>query len=197
MMFLPNRRGGDTYDGSGIEVRPAILTFKSGAEYALDTGALNQINSLGLRLPVAFTKDSRVTITPTFGFEAGRNFETESAVPVSTGIFRWLVGTDASYRFRPYWPWLFGTKPYTLSGTFRARFPRTSEEFSTVYNNTTQYSADTRTRIYGRAQLSIPLSRILALSVNYQYGDLPPAFLFFGHTITLSLTAISPTDYEH
>jgi hypothetical protein len=213
MAFLPTPRGGcdkhdrtqednknktgDIYDCGGVEVRPAILTFKIGAEYALDTGALNQINSLGVRLPVAFTKSSAITVTPTFGFEAGRNFETESDLHVSSDIFRWLVGTDASYRFRPYPTWLLGTKPYTLSGTFRARFPRTNEEFSTIYNNATQYSADTRTRIYGKAQLSIPLSKILALSVNYQYGDLPPAFLFFGHTLTLSLTAASPTDYEH
>jgi hypothetical protein len=194
---LTQESKGDLYDCGGFKMRPAIVTAKSGAEYALDSGALNQINSLGVRVPLAFGSVSDFTMSPAFGFEVGRNFITDANLPVSTGIFRWLAGTDASYRFGVHPRWLLGTKPYTLSGTFRARFPRTSEEFSTVYNSMTQYTTDRRTRIYGRATLSVPLSKILSLSVLYQYGDLPPAFLFFGHTLSLSLTAASPTDYEH
>ena len=194
---LTKESKGDLYDCRGFKIRPAIVTVKSGAEYALDSGALNQINSIGVRVPFAFGSVSYFTMSPTVGFEAGRNFATDAKLPVSTGVFRWLAGTDASFRFPVPFKWLLGTKPYTLSGTFRARFPRTSEEFSTVYNSMTQYTTDRRTRLYGRATLSVPLSKILAVSVLYQYGDLPPAFLFFGHTLSISLTATSPTDYEH
>jgi hypothetical protein len=195
MAFIHRRS--DIKDLRGIEIRPAILTVKTGAEYALDTGSLNQIDSLGLRLPIAFTKNSAFSVTPTFGFETGRNFVTDSHMPVSAAIFRWVLGTDGSYRFKVHPAWLLGTKPYTLNGTFRTRYPRTVEEFDTVYNSATQFSADKRARLYGRAELSVPLSKILAVSALYQYGDLPPSFLFFGHTLSISLKATSPTDYEH
>ena len=101
-----------------------------------------------------------------------------------------------SYRFKPLFPWLLGTKPYTLGGIFRARFPTTSEEFITVFKSKNYPILDTRARLYGRAELTIPLSKILSTAVVYQYGDLPPAFLFFGHTISVSLTISGPVDSE-
>jgi hypothetical protein len=188
---------GDIFDCGRFKIRPAIVEARTGAEYALDTGALNQINSLAVYFPIALFKLSAVTLTPMFGFEAGRNFVTEANLSAPAGVFRGLTGTDGSYRFKGHPSWLLGTKPFTLSGTFRARFPATSEEFTTIYNMKNLATLSTRARIYGRAEFSVPLSRILSASAIYQYGDLPPAFLFFGHTISIALKATSPTDYEH
>lgn len=114
-----------------------------------------------------------------------------------------MVGADAGYRIYFYhWAWLFGSKPYTINASFRTRFPIEREVFTENIVTSSKVSAlcqtfDTRPRVYGRVELSQPLTRTLTASVLYQYGDLPPAFRFFGHTFSVSLRATSPTDYAH
>lgn len=193
---------GDILDCSKFQIRPEILELRTGTEYALDTGALNQINSVAARFPMAFGSMSTFTFSQIYGIEGGRNFITEGHLAGSYGIFRGVLGSDASYRFRPHPAWLFGSNPYTLTGIFRARLPAIAEEFSTLIQNkktnTETYNQilDTRLRPYGRAELTIPLTRIVSTAVVYQYGDLPPAFLFFGHTISASIKISGPADSE-
>ncbi|HLW85907.1 MAG TPA: hypothetical protein VKR60_11890 [Candidatus Sulfotelmatobacter sp.] len=199
-------RPGDILDCPQFQMRPLILDVRTGAEYALDTSAINQVNSAALHLPMALGSMSTVTFSPMGGIETGWNLVREAHLPTSQTFFRWVVGSDASFRHKPPFPWLLGSKPYTLSGIFRARFLTTSEEFIPKEISTqigTQTSVrypgrpDRKTRrLYGRAELGIPLSKIVSTAIVYQYGDLPPAFSFFGHTISVAVKIAGPADSE-
>jgi hypothetical protein len=186
----------------GFKIRPLTLTLRSGAEYALASDVLNQISTASLQATFVWRKianqESPITFTPLVGIEGGVNIGNRAIAPSADNVFRWLAGADASYRFRiPKASWLLESKPFTLIGTFRARRPTTDEVFTTVSSGGTLETPDKRTRVYARSELSFPLMKFFSLSVLYQYGDLPPAFRFFGHTIGLSVKANSPSDYEH
>jgi hypothetical protein len=199
------RSYGDLLDCPKLQLRPVILDLRVGAEYALDTSALNQVNSGALHVPTAFGSMSSVTFSPMGGIETGWNLLSEAHLPAPPRFFRWVAGSDASFRHKPPFPTLLGSKPYTLSGIFRARRLTTPEEFipkETMTPHTTDgvtyiRSLDRkRLRLYGRAELGIPLSRIVSTAIVYQYGDLPPAFSFFGHTISIAVKISGPADSE-
>jgi hypothetical protein len=209
----------DLYDSelNGFKIRPLMVSAKTGAEYSLASDVINQISSATLQFTMVTGsvahQESPFTLTPVAGVEAGANFENRSVTPSASKIFRWVVGADASFRFSiPPLAWMLGNKPFTLSSTFRTRLPTTDEVFTTIstvpampnavppVNNSSTITFENpnrRARIYARSELSFPLSKLLSLSVTYQYGDLPPAFRFFGHTVSISAKASSPADYEH
>jgi len=194
-----------------LSLRPSLIDVRTGFEYARNVGMLNEVSSVSVRTTFATrfwgTEKDSISFSPTAGFEVGKNLFNDIAPKPSYesyGLFRWVVGADAGYRVYPYrFAWLLGSKPYTVSASFRVRFPEESEVFTENILNAKgnavipSQTLDTRPRIYGRVELSQPLSRILAATVLYQYGDLPPAYRFFGHAFSFGLRASSPTDYEH
>lgn len=188
--------------------RLPMLDIRSGLEYARGADVLNEISSVSASTTFSArswnTEKRALSFSPTLGFEVGRNlFNGASSSHSSYSIFRWVAGADAGTRIYPYkLAWLFGSKPYSASASFRVRLPIERElltENTLTGSEITALSEclTTRPRIYGKIELSAPLSRILTATLLYQYGDLPPAFRFFGHSFGLSLRASSPTDYEH
>jgi hypothetical protein len=194
-----------------LSLRPSLIDVRTGFEFAPNVGMLNEVSSVSVRTTFATrfwgTERDSISFSPTEGFEVGKNLFNDIAPKPSYesySIFRWVVGADAGYRVYPYrFAWLLGSKPYSVSASFRVRFPEEPEAFTENYLNAKgnavipSQTLDTRPRIYGRVELSQPLSRTLAATVLYQYGDLPPAFRFFGHAFSVGLRASSPTDYEH
>jgi len=211
MKGSPSSHKGSSCSSEGpscsFSFRPPILDLRTGLEYASGANVLNWIASVAVRTTFAarFWQMEKYSssFSPTVGFEAGHNLVySGSPAGANYGIARWVVGADAGTRTYPYrLAGLLGSKPYTVTGSFRVRFPLVAEDFTTNVgqspNLTLSQNLTTRPRVYGKVELSQPLSRIVSASVLYQYGDLPPAFRFFGHTFAVSVRVSSPGDYEH
>lgn len=187
-----------------FRVRPCGLNAKvAGLEYAPENGDLNYISALSCGIPIIVNlrhQPSWLTLTPSFGFETGVNLETAGNVNPPEFIFRGVPGADASIRWLK--TSLFGDKPVTLTGKYRARIPIRDEPFTDAANAPSGAPLPapiltTRTRHYADAQVSIPIFKTFSIALTYQYGSLPPAFINFGQSIMLGIKATSPGDYEH
>jgi hypothetical protein len=189
---------------SRMRVRPCALNGKPGGlEYAPQRGDLNFITAWACGIPFILDllhQPSWLTLTPTIGIETGVKLETVGN-PSSQGlIFRGVPGADASLRWL--WTGLFGSKPLTLTAKYRARIPVNDETFTDAVNTPSGKPLPapiltTRTRNYAEAQVSVPIFKTFSISLTYQYGSLPPAFVNFGQSIQLGIKAASPGDYEH
>jgi hypothetical protein len=187
-----------------IRVRPCALNGKPGGlEYAPQRADLNFITAWTCGVPFILDllhQPSWLTLTPTLGIETGVKLETGGNLNSTGFIFRGVPGADASLRWL--WTGLFGAKPLTLTAKYRARIPVTDETFTDAVNTPSGKPLPapiltTRTRNYAEAQVSVPVFKTFSISLTYQYGSLPPAFVNFGQSIQLGIKATSPGDYEH
>ena len=156
------------------------LIFKSSALFALR--------------PWKPAKSVYATIYPVLSFEGGKNLNrpgTLAKTPIDlsryNAIARGVVGAEGTLGFvsadRK-------TDNVTLTASYRARIPMFDEPFIMTQHGITTVSLTTKTRNWVEVVLNISPSsfKYLALTVQYQYGELPPVFNFVDHKVSVGLT---------
>ena len=134
------------------------------------------------------------TLYPFLGMEAGRNLNRPRVVemiPVDLshyqGIVRGYMGVDATLAMASA---SRQSNIFAITGTYRVRIPAIDEPFFETLHQVTTVSLTTKARHWIEADLSytLPSWKYLALSGQYQYGELPPFFPFVNHKFTIGFT---------
>lgn len=135
-----------------------------------------------------------LTLYPALGIETGRNLNRPSAVdlvPVDLsrykGIFRGILGADSSIGVASEDR---TTDIFTITGSYRVRFPAIDEPFVKTLHQVTTVDLTTKARHWVEVDItSSPWNwKYLALNATYQYGSLPPLFALVDHKFSIGFT---------
>jgi hypothetical protein len=134
------------------------------------------------------------TLYPFAGIEAGRNLNRPHMIDMTPvdlshykGIVRGYTGADAALAVVD--PNDVTTTLFSITGTYRVRFPTIDEPFIETLHQATTIDMTTKVRHWIEADVNyvIPTWKYLSISATYQYGELPPIFTLTDHRFTIGL----------
>lgn len=134
------------------------------------------------------------TLYPVLAYEGGKNLNRPSMLakrPIDLtrydGIARGVLGADATLGFASSDK---KTDDITLTGSYRVRLPAFDEPFIRTEHQVTMVDLTTKARHWVEVDLSYSPSifKYLAITAQYQYGDLPPVFKLVDHKVSIGLT---------
>ena len=155
--------------GTGIILQSDLV----GGEFDRKGNNSNLVSTVNgkLVLPSAeFGTGHYGTVDIVAGFEGGHNYKNNITTDGIGGFWRWLVGADAYIHARK----AAVFHEITFSLEWRLRLPREAEMFSRGI----EQSLTTKPRHHVQSSIDFMLSKVVGISLKYEYGSLPPAFKF-------------------
>lgn len=134
------------------------------------------------------------TLYPVMAFEGGKNLNRPSMLAMTPvdlthydAIARGVLGADGALGLASSDK---KTDDIALTGSYRVRLPAFDEPFIRTAHQVTTVDLTTKARHWIEVDLSYSPSRFkyLAITAQYQYGDLPPVFTLVDHKVSIGLT---------
>jgi hypothetical protein len=168
----------------------------TGTEFDRKGDNINLITAPYLDFPIRlFPKQIRARtqpmaiLTPTIGFETGRNFRNAVTPNKGRNIFRGVIGADLLVRFNPKIPGFQGVE-FTNSYMLRSSAVK---EIYTLTKKVDGKDVDVpflnrKPRHYTKSELGFKFNDYFSFSIKHEYGMIPPVFRKIDHKMSFGFT---------